>query len=442
VNGRVLELDTRSRSETQTTLLDRWARRRVHERLARLRAGCVTLIEDGARSRFGPPAARLRAVVEVKDPRFYRALCRGGSLGGAEAYIDGLWRSDQLPTLIRILAADAAALYGLERGLARWRRPALAVAHALRRNTRAGSRRNIGAHYDLGDAFFELFLDPTLTYSCGVFERPEATMEEASIAKYERVCRKLRLAPGDHVLEIGSGWGGFALHAAGRYGCRVTTTTISRRQHERARQRVAEAGLADRVEVLFEDYRDLSGSYDKLVSIEMIEAVGHAHLDAFFGACGERLRPEGVMVLQAITVPDRDYEAHRRNVDFIKRHVFPGGELVSPGSLLEAVSRSSDLGIAHWEDLTPHYAETLRRWRARMHENLPRMRSLGLDEPFLRLWDYYLAYCEGGFDERVTGLAQVVFEKPGFRGAPLLGRLEVAEPAGPDAHRPPALRSE
>jgi cyclopropane-fatty-acyl-phospholipid synthase len=295
--------------------------------------------------------------------------------------------------------------------------------HALRRNTKSGSQRNIAAHYDLGNEFFQLFLDPTLTYSSGIFETPKATMEEASIAKYERLCQKLRLGSEDHVLEIGTGWGGFALHAAGRHGCRVTTTTISRSQYQLACKRVEQAGLADRIEVLLEDYRDLSGSYDKLVSIEMIEAVGHEQLETFFDVCGERLKPDGVMVLQGITVPDKDFEAHVRSIDFIKRYIFPGGELVSVGAMNDAASRASGLRLTHLEDLTPHYAETLRRWRSRMFENLPRMRDLGLDDRFLRMWEFYLYYCEGGFEERSIGLVQAVFENPGARRAPVLGSL-------------------
>ncbi|MDE0887620.1 MAG: cyclopropane-fatty-acyl-phospholipid synthase, partial [Myxococcota bacterium] len=250
-----------------------------------------------------------------------------------------------------------------------------------------------------------------------------ATMEEASIAKYERLCQKLRLGPDDHVLEIGTGWGGFALHAAGRHGCRVTTTTISRSQYELACKRVEEAGLEDRIEILLEDYRDLSGSYDKLVSIEMIEAVGHEQLETFFGVCGERLKPDGVMALQAITVPDQNLEAYTRSVDFIKRYIFPGGELVSVGAVNDAASRASDLRLTHLEDLTPHYAETLRRWRSRMFENLPRMHTLGLDDRFLRMWEFYLCYSEGGFEERSIGLVQAVLEKPDARRSSVLGRL-------------------
>jgi cyclopropane-fatty-acyl-phospholipid synthase len=394
---------------------DRWLRGRVHTALESIQNGAVTLVDGPERVCGGNPADPLHATVHVDDARFYRAIALGGALGAAESYIDGHWRCHDLPTLIRVFAANRDALGALDGGAARWRRPALAWLRARQRNTRAGSRRNIAAHYDLGDAFFELFLDPTLTYSCGVFERPDATMEEASAAKYERVCRKLRLGPGHRVLEIGSGWGGFALHAAARHGCHVTTTTVSRRQYERARRRVAEAGLSDRVEVIFEDYRDLRGRYDRLVSIEMIEAVGREHLGRFFRACGERLAADGAMLIQAITVPDRLYAAHTRSVDFIKRYIFPGGELVSLGALHAAAASHSDLQGVHVEDLTPHYAETLRRWRARMAENRSEMRALGLDERFLRMWEYYFCYCEGGFDERAIGLVQVVFDKPARR---------------------------
>lgn len=418
-----VQLETQIPSNLRLSAIDRWIRSRVHSRLAKLQSGSITFVDGPERSCLGDPRAALRATVYVDDPRFYRALGLQGALGGAEAYMDGHWRCDDLSTLIRILAAESEITSGLDGGAARWRRPALTMFHALRRNTKSGSQRNIAAHYDLGNEFFQLFLDPTLTYSSGVFETPEATMEEASIAKYERLCQKLRLGPDDHVLEIGTGWGGFALHAAGRHGCRVTTTTISRSQYELACKRVEEAGLEDRIEILLEDYRDLSGSYDKLVSIEMIEAVGHEQLETFFGVCGERLKPDGVMALQAITVPDQNLEAYTRSVDFIKRYIFPGGELVSVGAVNDAASRASDLRLTHLEDLTPHYAETLRRWRSRMFENLPRMHTLGLDDRFLRMWEFYLCYSEGGFEERSIGLVQAVLEKPDARRSSVLGRL-------------------
>jgi cyclopropane-fatty-acyl-phospholipid synthase len=414
--------DFHSERSATAGAVERWARSRVFERLARVRSGALSVVDDRGRQHFGDAAAPRRASLRVRDPRFYRAVALRGALGGAEAFMAGWWTSDDLAGLLRILAADHEALAGIE-SAARWTRPGLALLHALRRNSRAGSQRNIAAHYDLGNEFFELFLDPTLCYSSGIFERPEASMEEASRAKLERVCDKLRLGPSDHVLEIGSGWGGFALHAARSTGCRVTTTTISRRQYELARQRVAEAGLAQRVEVLFEDYRELRGRYDKLVSIEMIEAVGHRHLGEFFRVCGERLRPDGAMLLQAITTPDAYYETHIRNVDFIKRYIFPGGELVSVGACVRAAAEEGDLRLTHLEDLSPHYAETLRRWHRRMLENLPAMRAQGLGERFLRMWEFYLCYCEAGFEERQVGVVQAVFEKPELRRASLLGRL-------------------
>jgi cyclopropane-fatty-acyl-phospholipid synthase len=388
------------------------ARRAVHARLSGLERAALTLVENGCSARFGDPASDVAATVRIHDPAVYTALLLRGSLGGAEAYLDGLWDADDLVAAVRALARSRRSLDALEGGLApRLARAALRPLHWLRRNTRRGSRRNIAAHYDLGNDFFALFLDPTLTYSSGLFETPEATLEEASLAKYERACRWLDLRADDHVLEIGSGWGGFALHAAGRHGCRVTTTTISRQQYELARERVAAAGLAERVEVLFADYRDLTGQFDKLVSIEMIEAVGHANLPAYFGACNDRLRPGGAMFLQAITNPERDYEASLGNVDFVKRYVFPGGQLVSLGAICNAAARSGELQPTRVEDITPHYAETLRHWRARMAGNRAQMRALGLDERFLRLWDFYLAYCEGGFRERVIHTVQLKLER-------------------------------
>jgi cyclopropane-fatty-acyl-phospholipid synthase len=403
--------------------LDRFCRATVLRRLESLADGELTLVEGDGRRRFGRAEAGLHATVYVRDAALWRALALRGALGGAEAYLDGAWRSDDLTAALRIFARNRETLEHLNGGVARLARPSLALFHALRRNTRRGSRRNIAGHYDLGNDFFELFLDPTLSYSAGIFEEPAATMEEASIAKLDRICRKLRLGPNDHVLEIGTGWGGFALHAAQRHGCRVTTTTISARQLERAREQVERAGLTDRVEILFEDYRELRGSYDKLVSVEMIEAVGHQHLGEFFRVCGERLRPDGAMLLQAITVADRDFEASTRSVDFIKRHVFPGGQLVSVAALCKAAARQSDLQLRHLEDFTPHYAETLRRWRERMDANREPIRGLGLDETFLRLWEYYLSYCEAGFEERQIGVVQALFERAGARGAPLLGHL-------------------
>lgn len=398
-------------------LFDRWAETALRARLERLSDTRLLLVDGDQVSEFGSPGAALCATITVHRPRFYRALVLRGPLGAAEAYMDGDWSCDDLVALVRIVALEHESL-GFEVGRAGWLHPLLRVWHGLRGNTRFGSRRNVHAHYDLGNEFFALFLDPTLTYSCGIFEREGMTMEEASIAKYERVCRKLALGPADHVLEIGAGWGGFALHAASLHGCRVTTTTISREQHELARKRVALAGLEARIEVLLEDYRDLRGEYDKLVSIEMIEAVGDRHLPGFFRVCSERLKPNGAMLLQAITNREQDYAKAVRHVDFIKRYIFPGGQLVSVGAVCAALARATDLRLTDLEDITPHYAETLRRWRERMFSNLKDIRALGLPQRFIAMWEFYLCYCEGGFRERAIGAAQLLLEKPASRLVP------------------------
>ncbi len=405
--------------------LDRKIRSAVLARLERLDRGRLTLVDGDEKRRFGNGGGP-RATVWVKRARFYRRLALRGGVGAAEAYMDGDWETSDLTAVVRIVAANPGALEKLDVGLARVAGLGLRLYHELRPNSRRGSRQNIAAHYDLGNDFFSLFLDPSLTYSCAVFEREGMSLEDAQVAKYERVCRKLRLGSDDHVLEIGSGWGGFAIHAASRYGCRVTTTTVSREQLQLARERVAAAGLSDRIEVLFRDYRDLSGEYDKVVSLEMIEAVGAPNLDTYFRVCAERLRPDGAMLLQAITVPDRHWQVSVRNVDFVKRYIFPGGQLVSVGGVGASLARATDLRMAHLEEITPHYAETLARWRENMNRNLAHIRALGLPERFLRMWEYYLCYCEGGFAERAIGVYQMLLEKPLARRDPILGRLEAA----------------
>ncbi len=419
----LVQIENRPDLPLQSSLIDRLARRGVRNKLGAIEGSAIVVEDAFGVERFGERNVPLDATIRVKRSRFYRSVASRGALGAAEAYMDGDWETDNLTGVVRVLARNQAALQNLNGGLARLARPALALFHAFRRNTRSGSRQNIAAHYDLGNDFFELFLDPTLTYSAGIFDSVESTMEMASAAKYDRICRKLELGPDDHVLEIGTGWGGFALHAAKHFECRVTTTTISKRQYELARHRVAEAGLESSVDVLLRDYRDLRGDYDKLVSIEMIEAVGHQHLDEFFATCARLLRPNGSMAIQAITVPDRHYAAHTRSVDFIKRYIFPGSDLVSLGAVSSSASEAGAMRLTHWEDITPHYAETLRRWRKRMFENITAIRSVGLDERFIRMWEYYLCYCEGGFEERAIGVAQAVFEKADSRRPSLLGDL-------------------
>jgi len=367
----------------------------------------------------------------VHDPRFYSALALGGSVGAAESYMIGDWSCDDLPGLVRALVRNAPVMFGMEGGLARFSAAALRLYQRLRRNTRIGSRANIRAHYDLGNDFYSLFLDETMTYSCGIFGNPSSTLAEASIEKYDRICRKLDLSPTDHVIEVGCGWGGFAVHAAGRYGCRVTGTTISQQQYEWATRRVEELGLSDRVKILFKDYRDLDGVYDKLVSIEMIEAVGHQYLGQFLHCCSKLLKPDGLMGLQAITIVDQQYAQHVRTVDFIKRYIFPGSCLVSVTMLCQAATRHTDLRAVNLEDISPHYAETLRRWRQAFLGRLADVRAQGFDDAFIRMWEFYLSYCEGAFEEHYIGDIQMVLAKPLYR----LTGLSVEKSVGKGARR-------
>jgi cyclopropane-fatty-acyl-phospholipid synthase len=290
----------------------------------------------------------------------------------------------------------------------------------MNRNTLQGSKNNIAAHYDLGNDFFELFLDPTMMYSCGIFESGSASMALASRAKLKRICDKLDLQPGDRVIEIGTGWGGFAIYAAKHYSCHVTTTTISRNQHEWAKRRIQEENLEDRITLLFEDYRNLTGQYDKLVSIEMIEAVGHRYYDLFFNKCSELLKPDGSMLIQTITIGDQRYEQARRSVDFIQRYIFPGSCIPSNTAILNSTSRASDLRLVHLEDIGPHYAATLRLWREQLFQNRDKIRQLGYPDTLLRMWDFYLCYCEGGFIERAISDVHYIFTKPLNRTKPLL----------------------
>jgi cyclopropane-fatty-acyl-phospholipid synthase len=395
------------------TPLERWLRGRLVAQLQPMRAGRLTLHDACGSIVIGAADSELRVSVQVRSGAFYRAVAARGSIGAGEAYMAGDWQCDDLVALVRILVRNRTLLDGVERGLARLGGWLLRGAHAMRRNTLAGSRRNIAAHYDLGNDFFGLFLSADLMYSSACWAEGADTLEAASARKLDRICRRLRLGPADHVLEIGSGWGGFALHAATHFGARVTTTTISAEQCALARARVARAGLARRITVLQEDYRALRGQHDKLVSIEMVEAIGAPYLEAYFGQLGRLLRPNGLALLQAITIEDHRYTQALNSVDFIKRHVFPGSFIPSLQALLSAKTASSDLALVELEDFGLSYARTLQEWRLRFLRQLPAVRRLGFDEPFIRMWEFYLAYCEGGFRERSIGVAHLLFAKPG-----------------------------
>ena len=380
--------------------------------LGRLREGRLEIAEAGGRRlAFGPADSSLRASVRLHDSSFWGGLTRG-SLGLAESYADGRWDCDDLVSLVRIGAREMPRLDRLRRPFV----PLLDLLSRVPRNTRDAAPRHIEAHYDLGNGLFGLFLDNTMTYSCAIFEHPEVTLREAQQAKLDRVCRKLELTPEDHVLEIGTGWGSFAVHAAGRFGSRVTTTTISRQQYAAAAERIRAAGLEDRVTVLLSDYRDLRGRYDKLVSIEMIEAVGWQYFDTFFRRCGDLLSAGGLMLLQAIVIDHRAYHVERSSRSFMRQLIFPSGCLPSLEVISDCVARSTEMRILDVEDITANYPETLRRWRAAFLDAAGRAQRLGYDRRFRRLWELYFAYCEGGFRERRIQTVQTLLARPGVRG--------------------------
>ncbi|WP_305803962.1 cyclopropane-fatty-acyl-phospholipid synthase family protein [Stenotrophomonas sp. YIM B06876] len=394
---------------------DRLLRSRLLATFAQLRDGQLQLTDPlgsvllGQDSDATPP---VQVTVHGRD--FYRAVAANGSVGAGEAYMRGAWQCDDLVALVQLLVRNRDLLDGMESGTARLLGWAMRAGHQLRRNTRRGSRRNIAAHYDLGNAFFSLFLSPDLMYSAALWAGVDDTLEQASTRKLERICQTLRLQPGDRVVEIGTGWGGFALHAARHYGCHVTTTTISREQHALAQARIDQAGLGGQVTLLLEDYRDLSGQYDKLVSIEMIEAIGAPYLDTYFAQIASLLVPGGLALVQAITIEDHRYEQALAAVDFIKRHVFPGSFIPSVAAMVAAKTRASDLALVQLHDFGLSYARTLQAWRQRFMAALPQVRAQGFDEAFIRMWEFYLAYCEGGFREGSIGVAHLLLRKPGM----------------------------
>jgi cyclopropane-fatty-acyl-phospholipid synthase len=399
-------------------------RRGVLRQLALLKHGQLLLIENGERLLFGTPGSALLGEIHVHNQAAWGLIAGSGSIGAGEAFIHGYWSSPDLTAVVRVFVGNLDVLDSMEKGIARLGRPLVQSLHWLNRNTRKGSQKNIAAHYDLGNDLFEQFLDPTMMYSAAQFLTPEDSLEQAQLNKLERICQKLALKPEDHLLEIGTGWGSMALYAAQNYGCHVTTTTLSKEQYAFTARRIEQLGLQDRVTLLLQDYRDLTGQYDKLVSIEMIEAVGHRFLPTYFKQCAHLLKSNGLMLLQAITIREQRYEQARRGVDFIQRYIFPGGALPSVQKMLEVVSRDTDMNLLHMEDFGLHYAKTLRLWHENFRRAHGRLSELGYDDYFLRLWEFYLCYCEGGFLERTIGTAQLLLAKPNAMPAPLLGRFD------------------
>jgi len=405
---------------------ERWARALVVRHLSRMSRGHLLLQEGSQEWHLGETRdnsydavevedGQISATIIVNDPAVYTYIALNGVVGAAEAYMDGHWTTPDLVQVVRFMVFNMAALKDMDKERSISNRVALSCLDLVRRNSVARARKNISAHYDLGNDFFEHFLDPTMMYSAALFEGKDIPLAAASLNKLDAICRKLKLGADDHLLEIGTGWGGMALYAARNYGCRVTTTTLSKQQHDFTVATVAKANLQDRVTVVMKDYRELQGCYDKLVSIEMIEAVGHQYFADYFRKCSGLLKANGLMVIQAITIADQRYDQARKSVDFIQRYIFPGGCLPSLQVIARHIAEDTDMCILTVSDMAKDYAKTLAVWRESFSGNIDKIKSLGFSDQFIRMWMYYLCYCEGGFKERVIGTAQIVMAKPDYR---------------------------
>ncbi len=411
----VTTVSRESRTTTPTPAMPRgMSRRLIHARLMQAKHGLLTIREGDERFRYGDPSAppELTAEIRVHDAGLWNDIVRRGVLGAGEGFAAGDWTTDNLTAVVRFFVRNRDVMSALDGGLARISRWVFGAILSTRRNHRARNRRDVSFHYHLGNEFFRTFLDETLTYSSGVFETPESTLADASRAKYERLCQAMDLRPSHRVLEIGCGWGGFAEYAAANYGCEVVATTISKEQHAYASERIRAAGLDDRVRIVMQDYRDLTGTFDRIASIEMIEAVGHDQLDTYVQTLSDRLAPDGVAAIQAITIADQQYDRARRSMDFIKKHIFPGTFIPSLAAIGGAVGRRGDLRMIGLDDYGLHYAETLDRWCRRFLDNVDEIRAMGFPEAFIRGWEYYLRYCEGGFRERYLSVVHLTLAKP------------------------------
>ena len=398
------------------------SRKAVYAILERLTVGSLVLEENGQISHFGDRQDKtVTASIQVKDPAAFTAVLKDGSTGAGEAYMLGQWDTPDLLEVIRLFVLNMHTLQEMGKKQPLWRKLASKMYHAYRSNSLTGSKRNISAHYDLSNEFFSLFLDPTMAYSSGIFKNESDTLHDASVNKFQHICERLQLQPEDHLLEIGTGWGGLAIHAAKHFGCRVTTTTISHEQYMHACAWVKREGLEDKITLLEKDYRELNSSaqqYDKLVSVEMIEAVGAKYYDEYFQTCSSLVKPHGLMLIQAITISDQRFEQSVNSIDFIKRYIFPGGQLPSNAVIADKIATQTDLQLIGLEDITHDYAKTLAAWRERFWDRIDDVRSLGTDDIFIRMWNYYLCFCEGGFRERVIHTGQFLMAKPGFRELP------------------------
>ena len=384
-------------------------------KLKHLKFGFITVTDKNEKYSFGDKNSNFKGSLNVHSEEFYTLIGSGGAMGLAEAYILGYWSSKDPLKLMRIVVKNRDVLLSLNRGISKLFNPLNKIIHWTKGNTIRGSKKNIVAHYDLSNDFYKLWLDPSMTYSCAFFEDKNTSLENASIEKIDRICRKLNLSENDSVLEIGTGWGSFAIHAAKKYGCTVTTTTISDNQYEYAKSRIKDEGLDNKIKLINQDYRELNGSYDKIVSIEMIEAIGHQYIDMFFSKLSSLLKPNGMVGLQGITYNDHNFDTFKDSVDFIKKYIFPGSCLISIAQIINVIKSKTDLAMIDMEDITRHYPKTLKKWRENFMSAVPQVKDMGYSQSFINMWEYYFLYCEAGFLERNIGDFQLVFAKSGAR---------------------------
>jgi len=413
-----MQVDTlaeKIKTPTKATFLTSIFKNGLKKKLSHLNVGCIIVVDGEDKFSFGDTDSELQVNVQVHSQEFYVMTGSGGAMGIAEAYILGYWTSDDVVMLMRIILKNRSILMSLDNGFAKVLSPINKLIHRSRQNTLKGSKENILAHYDLSNDFYKLWLDPTMTYSCAYFKDTNTTLEDASIEKLDRMCRKLKLSEVDNILEVGTGWGSFSIHAAKNYGCSITTTTISDAQYEYAKSRVVEEGLESKINVINKDYRKLDGQYDKIVSIEMIEAVGYEYISEYFRKLSSLLKPDGLMALQGITYNDQNFDTYKDSVDFIKKYIFPGSCLISISQIIDVIKNKTDLSMIDMEDITRHYAETLNRWRKNFMNVLPEVKEMGYSKAFINMWEFYFLYCEAGFLERNIGDVQMVFAKSGAR---------------------------
>ncbi|MFL3004540.1 MAG: class I SAM-dependent methyltransferase [Candidatus Neomarinimicrobiota bacterium] len=412
---KVNQLADQAASSKKNTFLSSIFKKGVMNKFKYLQYGSIKIIEGDEILSFGDSGSNDKVTVTIHSNEFYVFLGSGGVTGVAEAYMAGYWTADNLVLLLQIVIKNKKILLSLDSGFAKIINPINKLIHWSKQNTLKGSKQNILAHYDLSNDFYKLWLDPTMTYSCGYFQDNSVSLEQASIEKIDRICRKLKLNKNDHILEIGTGWGSFSLHAAKQYGCTIDTVTISDAQYEYASKKIESSGLESQINILNKDYRKIEGKYDKIVSIEMIEAVGYQFIPQYFSKISSLLKEDGLVAIQGITYNDQNFEQYKNSVDFIKKYIFPGSCLVSVAQISDVIKEYTDLTIVDMEDITKHYAETLNRWKVNFLKVIPEVKKMGFSEAFIKMWEFYFVFCEAGFLERNIGDVQLVFSKSGAR---------------------------